>query len=186
MTLKFIRFILQKLSSLCERHTPLQVGLWLFLPAGVLLTSCNDQATLNSSPPEVSAWEMNALNYSDEIRDTIAARSPRKSCPHEEVYLAGISWSIVTGSPYDFSTKDIVEIGEDCFFRSAHCGTLGYIIEGGESYYRGIVRIQLVGHEIPRETCYRLGEYLCGYVEDGAGELRLSCSLTKLAEGPFQ
>lgn len=141
----------------------------------VLLSGCGSSDPDPTYIEEVPSWELTALTNTTSTFESVAEASPNKSCNHDDVYLAGISWSIVNGSPYDLATQDILEVNENCTFRSYACGSLGYIIEGGLAPFRGLVTVKILGHLFPKPGCYRLGTHLCGYVEDGAGEIRLDC-----------
>lgn len=155
-----------------------------FLFIAFALSSCggSSENPVGSNP---SNQNLQALKDTPELRRALADDSPLGACPHEEVYLAGISWSIVNGSPFDLATQDVIQIDEDCVFQSFACGTMGYIISGGSSFNRGLVEVQMVGHLFPHPTCYQLGHHLCSYVEDGAGELRISCQLLEPQGGPY-
>lgn len=138
------------------------------------IASCGDSSNQQESP-KVNSGDSIALTNTPETFKAVYDAAPSHDCSHDKTYIAidDFAWRIVNG--FSFASEDHVEISEDCTFRTYACGTLGYVIAGGESPMSGLVNIMVVGHLFPGEGCYEPGEHLCKYTVDGAGELRFEC-----------
>lgn len=134
------------------------------------LYACGDSGSNHETALAPPTENLTALENTEETRSLVASQS-NYSC--EDIYLVG-NWSVVDA--YSFDSQDVIEISEDCLFETYHCGTLGYITDGGDNPFRGIIKVTIMGHVFPKPgECLGNGAYTCSYVEDGMGELRISC-----------
>lgn len=111
--------------------------------------------------------------------------SPMKSCPHSEYYLATENTGWKLSDDYGFAVHDVLMISEDCTFRTANCGALGYIVSGGKSDGSGILDIIILGYLNPQSYCLQLGANTCSYTIDGLDKLILKCQLVTPLATPF-
>lgn len=183
-TFAIIRYL--RLSALTWPGAGASLALGLIL---LLYIGCGDDSNYSNpaaANTESESWAMMPLPNTEATFKAVRKAAPSNNCPHSSYYLASSNaWSIVNGSPSDLETKDIVEINEDCTFRSFACGTVGYIKSGGTSDYRGIVEVMMLGHLVPKSNCYALGVQSCAYIADGAGELRFTCQLLEPLQSQF-
>lgn len=128
-----------------------------------------------------------ALPNTPQTFDAVAKAAPSNDCAHDKVYLASntSAWKIMSG--FGFTPLDAIEIKENCVIHTYVCGTVGYLISGGNAQYgaTGIANVMLLGHITPKDGCLPLGETTCAYSFDGVGELRLDCQLVKPLQTPF-
>lgn len=145
---------------------------------GILqMMGCGDESSPTVAGNSQPNWQLTPVPNTPATFAKVASLAPSNDCAHSKIYLAGdnFSWKIVGGLGFD--TLDVVSVRENCVIESYVCGTLGYLISGGESSTNGIVNIMLLGHLNPKAGCTSLGQNRCAYSIDGTASLRLDCQL---------